>query len=60
MEVSDGEDYFEEGEEGEQQQQQQQAPGEVATTNTDQRNLQPICAAIFFLRPKKGHTVRQM
>ena len=57
-EDSDGEDYFEEEEEEEQQ--QQQAPPEVATTNTCQRNHQPICAAVFFLRLKKGNTVCQM
>ena len=42
------EDYCEEEEEKEQQQ-QQQASAEVATTNSGQRNHQPICAAVRFL-----------
>jgi len=47
------EDYFEEEEEEEQQQQQQQASAEVATTNTGQRNRQPICSAVCVLLAAK-------
>ena len=49
------EDYFEEEEE-EEEQQQQPASGEVATTNTGQRN-QPKCSAVrILLAAKEGHS----
>jgi len=53
------EDYFEEEEEEEQQ---QEVSAEVAITNSGQRNHPTALPSMFFLWPKKGHSVqvRQM
>jgi len=52
------EDYFE----AEEEQQQQEASAEVAITNNGQQNQPTALPSVFFLRPKKGHSVqvRQM
>jgi len=48
-------DYFKEEEEEEQQ---QEASTEVAITNNGQRNQPTALLSVFFLQPKKGHSVQ--
>ena len=57
-EASDVEDYFEE----EEVEQLQHASAEVAITNTGHRKSPTHlrCRLLFYSRPKKGHTMRQM
>jgi hypothetical protein len=55
-EASYREEYFSEEKEGN----SISKPKQVASTNTGQQKHQPLCAAVFFLRLKKGQTVHQM
>jgi hypothetical protein len=50
------EDYFEDEEEEEQQ--QQEASAEAAIMNTGQQNQPTALPSVFFLQPKKGHSVQ--